>query len=152
VGLIGVGVVWLVMGRRKIDPATGLKRPFPAIFFIPMMVWAIPVLLLVPAAIFADQRGRQLEKDPRYQRCKTDEKPLDRAPVQGDQELAGKVLGVLTRAAPGEGTHILTVSEPDRVLILVKLPALKDFADAARRDLLDGIDGAVRSDPAGKDK
>ena len=145
--------VWLAFGWRKIDPATGAKRPFPSLFFIPLPFLALPLLLLTVPMLFVERDRPDTPRDPRAALLDADERSLRSSLVSGDAALSKKLRDVLVEAAASEVKpeefRVFTRTRGGDVLVLVQVPNLKQFADTARVELLDAVETIVDLERSG---
>jgi hypothetical protein len=145
--------VWILFGRRKVDPATGAKKPFPSVFFIPLRFLAIPILLLSIPFYFVEKSARNQPRDPRAALLDADEQSLRSALVSGGVELSTKMCDILVAAAVSEVKpeefRIFTRQRDGATLVLVQVPNLKQFEDTARTELLDAIEAILIADGSG---
>ena len=148
--LFGLGAVWLAFGRGKRDPSTGVKRPAPSLFFIPLFIPAIPILLLAPLVVVFDVQRMGKVADPRYAQFRLDEKALNESKVNGDSALAGAVYDALVNEAHDNAAHVYASAKDDRVLVLAKVPTLKEISKAGRGGLLKALGLALGQADASK--
>jgi hypothetical protein len=148
-GLLVIAVIWLAFGRGKLDPQTGAKRPAPALFFVPLFYLAFPVLLLAVPAGLIELQGSP-PRDQRHALLKADEKALDGTKLTGDLDLAGVAYDAVAGPAHDDRTHVFAATSGDRVLILVKIPTLKELDDSDRKSLLKKVADALQSREAAK--
>jgi hypothetical protein len=149
-GLLILGVIWLAFGRGRRDPESGLKRPAPSLFFIPLFVLAFPILLLaLPTVIFDVQSGRKA-LDPRSAQFREDERALSQSKLAGDRALALAAYDVLKTSALDDKTHVFASTDGDRVLILAKIPSLKELDESARAVMVKALTTALETHDAVK--
>jgi len=158
-GLLTLAVIWFAGGLwwRNQEISRGVKRPFPALFFIPLPFLAVPVAFLAMLLFVAIELGARAQPaDRRAELFRADERMLESAVAAGDAQLSQKIL-TLVQAIPVEGKNtepcrVTTRKNADAVLVLVKAPALKHYTDDVRRALLRHIADVVRDDEQLKEK
>lgn len=134
-----IGGIWLYFGRSKRDPATGLARPSPSLFFIPLYILAIPVLLLAVLAIFVDTQQSRAPRDPRQARFREDEKALGQSKLTGDRDVALAAYNALKPVALDDDMHVFAAVNDPRVLVLARIPSLKELNDADRAGMVKAL-------------
>ena len=142
-------VAWSDEPRRP--AAKPVRRPYPAVFFIPLPWIAVPLACLAVPMLFVEWAARSRPHDPRDDRLEADERTLDAQLVGGDEELSRRILDVLqtfaVEEAGADAFHVFTRRRGDATLVLLKVPNLRRYADPARVQLLDAVADAVRSGP-----
>lgn len=150
--LLALAVVWFVVGFwwRNHEAAPRVKRPFPALFFIPLPFLAIPLALLAVPIFLVEWAERGKPADRRADLFLADERMLDSASATGDAQLSQAVLTALqaitVERAKAEHYHVFTRKTAHAVLVLVKAPNLKKYTNDARKELLEAIAGILRTD------
>lgn len=151
VGLTVLGTIWLVFGRGKQNVESGLRSPAPALFFIPLSILAIPILLLAIVAVFGDLQDRRKGLDPRSSQFSQDEKTLNRTKRTGDPDLALTAYDALKKVALDDRMHVFASSQGQRVLVLAKIPSLKEIDKADRTSLTKAVVEALEAQDSTKD-
>lgn len=157
-GMLALAVVWFATGFwwRNYDTASGQKRPFPAVFFIPLPFLAIPLAVLALPTFFVERNIRNRPPDARAELFGADEKMLDIAQATGNASLSQSLLTTLQdrviEGAKADRYCIFTRLKPDAVLVLMKAPNLKDYSDNARRQLIETIMEILQADEQSKGK
>ncbi|HEY3964182.1 MAG TPA: hypothetical protein VGM05_06470 [Planctomycetaceae bacterium] len=158
-GLLTLAVIWFAGGLwwRNQELPPGVKRPFPALFFIPLPFLAVPVASVAVLGFLLIEWGMHTQpRDPRAERFRADERMLESAAATGDVQLAQKILTALP-SIPVQGksagpNHVATRNNGDAILVLVKAPALKSYSDDVRRTLLLQIADILQADEQSKGK
>jgi hypothetical protein len=70
---------------------------------------------------------------------KADERSLDSSRLTGDPELAGAVFDAIKERAHEDRMHVFAKTQDDRVLVLVKIPTLKELDEADRRRVVETL-------------
>src|ERR1700676_1985976 len=81
-GLLTLAVIWFAGGLwwRNQEVSPGVKRPFPALFFIPMPILAVPAACLAVLGFLVAEWGAHAQPaDPRVELFRADERMLDSA-------------------------------------------------------------------------
>ncbi len=155
-GLMALAVVWFALGiwwRSRVTES-GEKRPFPSVFFIPVPFVAILVAVLAVLMFFIERTADNQPVDPRAASFKADAKMLSQAQATGDVALSQSVLNGIQAAAidatvPSQN-HVFTRRNEAAVLVLVKVPELKNYTDDAQRRLLDAVVETLQADKQSK--
>ncbi len=102
-GLLTLAVIWFVGGfwwRNQKDVSPGVKRPFPALYFIPLPFLAVPAAAVAALLLLVvDLGGRAQRADRRAELFRADDQMLDSAAATGELAvpanvaLAGSPLG-----------------------------------------------------------
>ena len=157
-GLLTLAVIWSAGGFwwRNQELSPGVKRRYPALFFIPLPFLAIPVACLALLLVVVEWGGRAQSADWRAEQFRADERMLDSSMATGDVQLSQTILAAL-QAIPVEGKnaepyHVTTRKNGDAVLVLVKVATLKSYNDSARKMLLQKIADTLRADEQLKEK
>jgi hypothetical protein len=150
VGLLVAGLFWIVMGRRKVDPQTGIKQAFPSIYFIPIPVFGALALLLVLPAFTAGRIGGTSQDDARLQMLSDDERSLSSSQYSGNLILSRRIGDFLADISNSEiraeRISVFTRLQRDRVLVLLQAQNLSKFSDNARRQLLEAASALITGD------
>src|SRR5262245_6315869 len=97
-GLLTLAVIWFAgwLWWRNQEISRGVKRPYPALFFIPLPFLAAPVAI-VAALLFLviELQVHTRPPDPRSELFRADERMLDSAAASGDVQLSQKILAML---------------------------------------------------------
>jgi hypothetical protein len=159
-GLLTLAVIWFVGGfwwrNQKVAPR--VKRPYPALFFIPLPFLAIPVAFLAALGFVVEWGGHGQPADRRAELLRADVRMLDSAAASGDVQLSQKILATLQAIpVPVEGNkaepfHVATRKNGDAVLVLVKAPQLKSYQNNVRKTLLQKIADLLQADEQLKEK
>lgn len=153
-GVLALAVTWFSLGVwwRVKRADSGLKHPYPALFFIPLPFLAVPLALLAIPMFFAEQGGASRSADPRVASLRADVKSLDAARIGGEPERSERVIrAVATLGMAGTvNTNVFTRSKPGSVLVLVKVPELKEVKEPERVKLLAAIAEAAQDDKGGR--
>jgi hypothetical protein len=158
-GLLTLAVIWFAGGLwwRNQEISRGVKQPFPALFFIPLPILAVPVAFVAALLFLAIEWGAHTRpRDPRAELFQEDERMLDLGAATGDVQLSQKILAGL-QAIPVEGKnagtwHVTTRKNGDAVLVLVKASALKSYKDDMRIALVRQIADILEADDQLKQK
>jgi len=149
-GLLTLGAIWLAFGRARRDPETGIARPAPALFFIPLYLLSIPILLLALLAAIGDvQQGRKA-LDPRSALLQADQKALDQTKLTGDPDLAGAAYDALKAIARDDKMHVFAAARGPAVLVLVKIPSLKEIGESDRAAMAQALIAALEDRDASR--
>ena len=159
VGLSAVAAVWFAAGfwwrRRPAADELGrpAKRPWPALFFVPLPFLAVPLALLGALAVAFERTRADAPPDPLAEAFRVDEALLNAAPATGDADLARRVLATLeevtVEAAGARNYSVFVRRKPGAVLVLMKAPNLKTYGDAAREQLVKAVAEIVRAGAPG---
>jgi hypothetical protein len=162
-GLVSLGgatvaAVWIGAGlwcKYRARPDGQIGR-FPAIFFIPLPFWAVPLVLMSLLALLIEVRVGRRPPDPREARFRADERMLDSTSSSGDVSLSKSLLDALGKITVEEGMadnyHVFTKLGDDTVLVLIRSPNLKNFKMPARVELLHAIESILASQSQTKGK
>jgi hypothetical protein len=158
-GLLTLAVIWFAGGLwwRNQEISRGVKRPFPALFFIPLPILAVPAAFVAALLFVVIEWGAHAQPaDPRAELFQEDERMLDLGAATGDVQLSQKILAAL-QAIPVEGKnagtwHVTTRKNGHAVLVLVKASALKSYQDAMRMALVQQIADILEADDQSKQK
>lgn len=149
VALFVLGLIWVVFGRRKLDHSTGMKRPAPSVFFIPLWFLSIPVFLLAGLMMSVDgELAKPGPADPRYARFQQDETALDQSKISGDPKLASAAHDALMTVARDDDMRVFASTSDGRVLVLAKIPSLKKISKADRDRMVTVLTDSVEADSA----
>lgn len=157
-GVLALAVVWFVLGLgwRYFKTEPGVRRSFPALFFIPLPFLAVPLAPLAGLIFLIEVIGRSQPPDPRAERFRADEAQLDSSSASGDVALSKALRTglqeVVVEGAKAESYSVFTRKSPDVVLVLMKVPNLRDYTDNARKQLLQTVVDLLRADDQLKDK
>lgn len=156
VGMIGIGIVWLIYGRSKTDEETGEKKAAPSVFFIPLFFWAFPVILTGAFTGYVQFTMDETEPRPVETAFKADEDQLDRQQISGDrllsQDIFDHLVSVIREQVQPTEFHVFSRVEADSVLVLVKVPNLKDIAKEAKETLVTEVSDFVSRQPEAYEK
>ncbi|SIO38208.1 hypothetical protein SAMN05444166_4250 [Singulisphaera sp. GP187] len=150
-GLLVLGMIWMALGRGKLNAESGLKTPAPSLFFIPLFALAIPILLLAILAVSADVQRSKKVLDPRSALLDQDEKTLNRTKLTGDSDLALAAYDALKPVALDDKMHVFAVVKDQRTLVLAKIPSLKEIDKSARASMVKALVTALETQEAVKD-
>ncbi len=157
-GAATVAAVWIGAGlwwKYRARPDGQIGR-FPAIFFIPLPFWAVPLVLMSLVALVIEIKAGRRTPDPREARFRADERLLDSASFSGDVSLSKSLfdaLGKITvEEARADNYHVFTKLGDGNVLVLIKSPNLKNFKMPARVELLHAIESILATQPQTKGK
>ena len=161
-GVLTIAIAWIALGLwwRNKESQGGLKRSYPALFFIPLPFLGIPLALLAFAVFFVEAFGDKREggrpDDPIAAMFQADERTLNEGHFGGDVALSEKIHGALATAAidPKEVSnyHVFARVKPGSVLVLVKAPDLRKYKDPDRVRLLHAVDDVLSADDQFKGK
>jgi hypothetical protein len=157
-GLLTIAVIWFAGGLwwRNQELESGEKQPFPALFFIPLPILAVPVAFVAALLFVVIEWGAHgRPPDPRAALFKEDERLLDLG-AAGDLPLSQKILAAV-QAMPLDGKnagtwHVTTRKKDDAVLVLVKATALKNYKENTRMALVRRITDVLAADEELKEK
>ncbi|HEV3162815.1 MAG TPA: hypothetical protein VGZ22_02155 [Isosphaeraceae bacterium] len=135
-GMVAIGIVWLLFGRGRRDPETEERHPVPSLFFVPLFYLAFPVILLAIPASFVDVKSNERSTDARAVALADAVKALNSTNLSGDPELASALYNAIKDMTADDGMHVYAADTNDRALVLVKLPKLKEIDQANRRRIL----------------
>src|SRR5262249_3738081 len=127
---------------RRQKTESGARRPYPALYMIPLPVLAVLLALLSIhlSRVTTDLRGGLRPDDPRAAMLRAAERTLARERFGGDAALSeslARFLALVTvPEAKADQYHVLTRTTPDKVLVLVKVPSLRKYKDSAREELV----------------
>lgn len=145
--LLALAATWLTFGWRKKDRQTGQKKPFPSVFFIPLVFLAIPLALLAVPLFVIERVAKARTPDPRAALLQADEDKLRHSAASGDAILSRAILdhlsSIASEEAKAEDYHVFTRVKDDAVLVLVRAPNLRQYKDEARSQLLNFIEGML---------
>jgi hypothetical protein len=148
-GVLALAAVWFGLGLwwRNSLAQDGVKRPYPALFFIPLPILAIPLALASLPLLLAEKGASRRAVDPRAALLRADEKALDAARLGGEIALSRRIADALESGpieeAKADDCHIFTRTGPGAVLVLVKAPNLRKYKETTRIRLLGAIAEAV---------
>jgi hypothetical protein len=153
-----VAAVWIGVGlwcKYRARPDGQIGR-YPAIFFIPLPFWAVPLVLMSLVALVIEVKAGRRPPDPREARFRADERLLDSASFSGDVSLSKSLLDALGKITVEEyradNYNVFTKLGDDTVLVLIKSPNLKNFKMPARVTLLHAIESILATQPQTKGK
>ncbi|TVP96667.1 MAG: hypothetical protein EA381_16930 [Planctomycetaceae bacterium] len=148
VGFLAIAGIWCWFGRSKLNLETGKKRAAPSFFFIPLFYWGILVAIAAYPARLVDNagglnQGQPVADDPRADQFKLDEAGL-RTNQSDAPELSAALGMLISETLPSEPFNLSVKSSDDAVLVLIKLPGLKELSERNRRALLEGVRNAAQ--------
>jgi hypothetical protein len=155
VGLLVMSACWAGVGLwwRNNRTPDGLKRRYPAIFFIPLPFLAIASTLLAIAVIPIEMNAPSQSRtpDPRRTQITQAESNLRTTSASGDVTLATSVHNAVSKAAfagmIADRTNVHATTSDTGVLVLVKISNLKKFDKPARTALLQTVTDTVKAAP-----
>jgi hypothetical protein len=155
-GLLLLAVVWFALGLwwRNRPTTSGERRAFPALFFIPLPVWAVPIAFIGAYGLLTRSRTNDRE---RYRaQLVADLDALHIGPATGDSVLSPAVSlqlrANLPPTAKPEQISVRTRTKQEAVLVLLRVPNLDAYDDEARARLLDLAAGTVSAHPLSRGK
>lgn len=123
----------LYLRRQHEDPEwTRFIRPGAGghVFFVP--VWVLAIMAMA-GTVF----GATRTPDPRKDALRAAAKVADTPAAEGTLEAS--IAQAVTAATDDKRAGASIIEKEDRVLVVVKLPTLRKFADTARDQLLEGV-------------
>jgi hypothetical protein len=146
-GLAFASAIWIYYGWPTKDEETQKWEFYPHVFFIPLPLFGVIALLIAVFAFLAVPRLDE-PRSPLAAVLDNDEKVLANVPVGGNEVLSAAVRTAL-RMMPEElvrtdGVAVFSRSNVEgKVLVLVKVPLLKEAKDPARIAILSTVEKAV---------
>lgn len=148
VGILAAGLLWTIFGWRRRTPPGTSKAASPSIFFIPLRIYGILLLVLAPPVLLMERLAARAPADPRSAALRSDVGLLRTTQFAGDVPLARHVQSAIAESAVPEanasGFKVLARTNGSKALIVLQATNLKQFTDNARIQILDSIEELVK--------
>ncbi len=151
-GVLAVAASWVGLSFwwRNRPREDGWKPPFPALFFIPMPILAVPLAVL-GVLLFFEGGDVARSSDPRAARLADDVTALKASKFGGDaavsRYLHDSLLASASENAGVDAFHFFTRIQDDSALVLVTAPNLKRLKEPSRVELLSVIEAILARHP-----
>lgn len=155
VGLVLTSLLWIIFGWRRKTAPDEPRSVSPSVFFVPLRIWGILLLLLTPPLFLVERIAKNRSRDPREASLRADIATLRTTQFAGNAALSRLVHDAIDDIAvdelKAEDYRVFSRIDGSKALVIVEAEDLKQFSDQARTQLLDLIEAVVTLSQAGVD-